>query len=73
MVKRPPLSTLVEDKQFYHCFGCGRSGDVFKFIEEYQGVSFMEAVQLLGERVGIQLAMPVQSRFQQASPYQSSI
>ncbi|WP_231082702.1 DNA primase, partial [Streptococcus oralis] len=56
---------------FYHCFGCGRSGDVFKFIEEYQGVSFMEAVQLLGERVGIQLAMPIQSRPQQFSPHQA--
>lgn len=43
----------------YHCFGCGRSGDVFKFIEEYQGVTFMEAVQILGQRVGIE----VENRF----------
>lgn len=69
--EKTPSFNVVEDKQFYHCFGCGRSGDVFKFIEEYQGVSFMEAVQLLGERVGIQLAMPVQSRPQQASPHQA--
>ncbi|EIC75477.1 DNA primase [Streptococcus oralis] len=69
--EKTPSFNVVEDKQFYHCFGCGRSGDVFKFIEEYQGVSFMEAVQLLGERVGIQLAMPVQSRPYQASPHQA--
>ena len=69
--EKTPSFNVVEDKQFYHCFGCGRSGDVFKFIEEYQGVSFMEAVQLLGERVGIQLSMPVQSRPQQASPHQA--
>ena len=69
--EKTPSFNVVEDKQFYHCFGCGRSGDVFKFIEEYQGVPFMEAVQLLGERVGIQLAMPVQSRPQQASPHQA--
>ena len=69
--EKTPSFNVVEDKQFYHCFGCGRSGDVFKFIEEYQGVSFMEAVQLLGERVGVQLAMPVQSRPQQASPHQA--
>lgn len=69
--EKTPSFNVVEDKQFYHCFGCGRSGDVFKFIEEYQGVSFMEAVQLLGERVGIQLAMPVHSRPQQASPHQA--
>ena len=69
--EKTPSFNVVEDKQFYHCFGCGRSGDVFKFIEEYQGVSFMEAVQLLGERVGIQLAMPIQSRPQQFSPHQA--
>ncbi|MCY7097125.1 DNA primase [Streptococcus oralis] len=69
--EKTPSFNVVEDKQFYHCFGCGRSGDVFKFIEEYQGVSFMEAVQLLGERVGIQLATPVQSRPQQTSPHQA--
>ena len=36
--EKTPSFNVVEDKQFYHCFGCGRSGDVFKFIEEYQGV-----------------------------------
>ena len=38
--EKTPSFNVVEDKQFYHCFGCGRSGDVFKFIEEYQGGSF---------------------------------
>ena len=69
--EKTPSFNVVEDKQFYHCFGCGRSGDVFKFIEEYQGVSFMEAVQLLGERVGIQLTMPVPSHPQQVSPHKA--
>ena len=53
--EKTPSFNVVEDKQFYHCFGCGRSGDVFKFIEEYQGVPFMEAVQILGQRVGIEV------------------
>ena len=69
--EKTPSFNVVEDKQFYHCFGCGRSGDVFKFIEEYQGVSFMEAVQILAERVGVQLATPVHSRPQFASPHQA--
>lgn len=51
--EKTPSFNVVEDKQFYHCFGCGKSGDVFKFLEEYRGISFMEAVQLLAERVGI--------------------
>ena len=42
--EKTPSFNVVEDKQFYHCFGCGRSGDVFKFIEDYRGVAFMDAV-----------------------------
>ena len=68
--EKTPSFNVVEDKQFYHCFGCGRSGDVFKFIEEYQGVSFMEAVQILGERVGIEIERPLQSDQKSSSPHQ---
>ena len=46
--EKTPSFNVVEDKQFYHCFGCGRSGDVFKFIEEARGVSFAESVQKIG-------------------------
>lgn len=55
--EKTPSFNVVEDKQFYHCFGCGKSGDVFKFLEEYRGISFREAVQLLAERVGIATEM----------------
>ena len=66
--EKTPSFNVVEDKQFYHCFGCGRSGDVFKFIEDYRGVSFMEAVQIVGDQVGIRVRSlpPSQSRPQQA-------
>ncbi|MBS4897561.1 MAG: DNA primase [Streptococcus sp.] len=65
--EKTPSFNVVEDKQFYHCFGCGKSGDVFKFIEDYRGVSFMEAVQIVGDQVGIQVQAlaPSQSRGQQ--------
>ena len=58
--EKTPSFNVVEDKQFYHCFGCGRSGDVFKFIEEYRGVTFMDAVQIVSEKAGI--AIPNQAR-----------
>lgn len=65
--EKTPSFNVVEDKQFYHCFGCGKSGDVFKFIEDYRGVSFMEAVQIVGEQVGIHVQTHApQSRGQQA-------
>ena len=48
--EKTPSFNVVEEKQFYHCFGCGKSGDVFKFIEDYRGVSFMDAVQIIADR-----------------------
>ena len=53
--EKTPSFNVVEDKQFYHCFGCGRSGGVFKVIEDYRGVSFMDAVQIVAEKAGIAL------------------
>ena len=69
--EKTPSFNVVEDKQFYHCFGCGRSGDVFKFIEEYQQVTFADAVRILAERLGIQMAAPVQGSVQPRSPHQN--
>ena len=40
-------------RQFYHCFGCGVSGDVFKFIQEIEHVTFPEAVRMLAQKLGI--------------------
>lgn len=42
-----------QEKQFYKCFGCGASGDVIKFVMEYEGVTFIEAITSLSERYGI--------------------
>lgn len=69
--EKTPSFNVVEDKQFYHCFGCGRSGDVFKFIEEYQQVTFSDAVRILGERLGIHLETPVHNTAQHTSPHQN--
>ena len=53
--EKTPSFNVIEDKQFFHCFGCGKSGDVFKFLEEYRQISFMESVKLIAERSGISL------------------
>lgn len=39
----------------WHCFGCGRSGDVFKYVEEQENIDFREAVELLADRYHIEL------------------
>lgn len=55
--EKTPSFNVIEDKQFFHCFGCGKSGDVFKFLEEYRQITFMESVKILSERIGMDLAI----------------
>lgn len=43
-------------RQFYHCFGCGASGDVFSFVQKVENISFPEAVRLIAQKLGV--AMP---------------
>jgi len=52
--KTPSFSVHVS-KQFYHCFSCGASGDVFKFLMQIEGIGFFEALKSLAERSGIPL------------------
>jgi DNA primase len=53
--------SVSETKQFYHCFGCHVSGDVLKFVQAIEGVSFYEALKNLSERYGI--PMPKRSEY----------
>ena len=53
--EKTPSFSVAPDKQIYHCFGCGAGGNVFSFIVEHQKVSFIEAVQQLGHKYGIQV------------------
>lgn len=51
--EKTPSFTVSEDKQIFHCFGCGVGGNVFKFLMEYKSISFVESVQEVAEAVGI--------------------
>ena len=53
--EKTPSFSVAPDKQIYHCFGCGSGGNVFSFIVEHEKVSFVEAVQQLGEKYGIRV------------------
>ncbi len=46
---------VTPDKGFYYCFGCGAKGDIFTFIEQFEGVDFNGALKLLADRAGIAL------------------
>ena len=49
--EKTPSFTVNEPGQFYHCFGCGKGGDVIKFIEEMENLDFIESVKYLAENV----------------------
>lgn len=47
--EKSPSFSVAEDKQIYHCFGCGRGGNVFGFLQELEGLSFPESVLKVAE------------------------
>ena len=49
---------ILERQGFYKCFGCGAQGDVFKFVQETEGVGFMEAVKILAGEAGLSVPAP---------------
>jgi DNA primase len=51
--EKSPSFTVSPSKQFYHCFGCGKNGDALRFMMEFQGLSFMEAVKDLAQQMGM--------------------
>ncbi|MDO4769465.1 MAG: DNA primase [Brachymonas sp.] len=53
--EKTPSFTVSPSKQFYHCFGCGKSGDAINFLMEHNGMSFVDAVQELAQQCGLQV------------------
>ena len=53
--EKSPSCTVVDDKNFYHCFGCGVHGDVITFVMETEGLAFPEAVERLAAQAGLEV------------------
>lgn len=51
-----PSMQISEDKQIYKCFACGAGGNVFTFVEEFEKVSFIEAVKIVADFIGYDLS-----------------
>lgn len=51
--EKTPSFTVTPELQIFHCYGCGKGGNVFRFIEDIEGYSFPEAVKMLAEDAGI--------------------
>ena len=53
--EKTPSFSVSQQKQMYHCFGCGVSGNVYTFVMKYENFTFPEAVKALADRAGVQL------------------
>ena len=53
--EKTPSFNVIADKQFFHCFGCHESGDVYAFLMKLEGRSFVEVVEDLAQRAGVEL------------------
>ena len=60
--EKTPSMSVDAARGLYHCFGCGESGDLFRFVEQTQGLGFSDAVELLARRAGIQLRVDPQEK-----------
>ena len=65
--EKTPSFTVSEEKQIFHCFGCHAGGNVFKFLMDYEKISFIESVQEVAQRCGISLEFDETSQSEKQS------
>lgn len=60
--ERTPSFTVSPTKQFYHCFGCGAHGSALRFLMEYERLEFLDAVEDLARRAGVEVPRDTRQR-----------
>lgn len=53
--EKSPSFMVSPDRDFYHCFGCGKGGDIFSFVQDIEKVDFKEALSMLAEKAGVEV------------------
>ena len=67
--EKTPSFNVNQDKQIFHCFGCGEGGNVFSFLMKYENLTFPEAIRSLAERYGVTIPESGQGRSDRNDPY----
>src|SRR5579863_1768395 len=57
--EKTPSFSVHATRQFFHCFGCGESGDVFTFVQKVENITFPEAIRAVAQKMGV--ALPKQT------------
>jgi DNA primase len=57
--EKTPSFSVHATRQFFHCFGCGQSGDVFSFVQKIENITFPEAIRAVAQKIGV--ALPKQT------------
>jgi DNA primase len=53
--EKTPSFMVNDEKQIFHCFGCGEGGDIFRYVMKREGLNFPEAVRMLADRAGVRI------------------
>jgi DNA primase len=67
--EKTPSFMVSSDRQIYHCFGCNKGGNAFRFLMEYERMEFHEAVELLAKKCGVSLPETKPQDYQATSLY----
>jgi len=60
--EKSPSFNVRSDQGFYHCFGCSEGGDVYKFLQKIENITFYEAVEKIANKIGFQITYEAGSR-----------